>query len=95
MNFTGTLAADRETHPVQNRSPRTALCRPCDTVDTPVSDRTLSSGEIILWSAEPTLGHEVISLFRGSDFRDLATGFRCLSAPRRVELASDRNYTIE
>ena len=46
------LAADRGTHTVQNRSPRATLYRRCGAR---VSDRTLSSGELILWSAESTL----------------------------------------
>ena len=36
-----------------------------------VSDRTLSSGEFFLWSAESTL---CLTWFRDSDFEDLATG---------------------
>ena len=78
----------RKRIPVQDRSPRTALYRRCGTR---VSDRTLSSGEFFLWSAESTL-----RLTWWSDCSAVPTskiwlqGFRCLWAPR-VELASDRN----
>ena len=66
------LAADRETHSVQDRSPRMTLYRQCGSR---VLDRTLSSGEFILWSAESTLCLTWWShCSETSDFEDLATG---------------------